>query len=656
MTKRLDEYDNKFYMITLSPRNHKNHTYPPSPSMPACTKRFGEGRGEGGGGGGLFDLSPHLNPPPQETVLECHCEGVKRPKQSHNALKVKRLPRSLRSLAMTKKGLRHSLQGGRMFCGYLQHNKILASTSILILLLVAILLGSSPQVHAVSKSMEDPLFWISKIKNPNRLLLTRSEIEKMNEESLKKQDLLLCRVKDMKEEWTGEEILAFLKEDWEGFGKTGEIRFGRNGRPLGDSFWNGLREKMNLDALKARNQLLYAMTVKRTDIRVFPTDEVSMSAPADQEFDRFQHSAIAPASPVGIYHFSRDNLWAYVQTSFIHGWIRARDLAIADNRSEAVIEERGKEPLVITGNFVTVFADPLFQQPVFSVQMGTTLPILLFPGKIKTSNHPLENNRKISSPLRPRSALRGGLVASGSEEPLARRGEGQGEGETDHGHPHLNPPPSRGRIIVGKFSSPEGGHSAIGNCYVVKIPSREGDGRLSFRNGYISANDHVHIGFLPYTQKNLAQQAFKMLHQPYGWGEMSGGRDCSRFIMDLFDTFGILMPRNSNLQARMGISLGPLEGKTIEEKKKILDRVVPLATLLRMPGHIMLYLGKHNGVHYAIHSIWGIQKGGKSGPVYQKIGKVAVTDLNLGKEGPNGSLLQRLTEIQLIGPDSEVKK
>jgi hypothetical protein len=198
--------------------------------------------------------------------------------------------------------------------------------------------------------------------------------------------------------------------------------------------------------------------------------------------------------------------------------------------------------------------------------------------------------------------------------------------------------------------------SAIGNYYIIKIPFREADGRLTFGNGYIPANEDVHYGFLPYTQKNLVQQAFKMLHQPYGWGEMSGGRDCSRFIMDLFNTFGILMPRNSNLQAKMGIPLGALEGKTIEEKKKILDRAAPLATLLRMPGHIMLYLGKHEGKHYAIHSIWGIQKGGKSGPVYQKIGKVAVTDLTLGKEGPNGSLLHRLTEIQLISIDSQRQK
>jgi hypothetical protein len=195
----------------------------------------------------------------------------------------------------------------------------------------------------------------------------------------------------------------------------------------------------------------------------------------------------------------------------------------------------------------------------------------------------------------------------------------------------------------------KGGHAAIGNHYVVKIPSREDDGRLAFRNGYILAEDDVHVGFLPYTQNHLARQAFKMLHQPYGWGEMSGGRDCSRFIMDIFNTFGILVPRNSYHQAKIGSSLGPLEKKTLQERNKILDRAVPLATLLRMPGHIMLYLGKHQGKHYAIHSIWGIQTRGPSGIQTQKIGKVVVTDLNLGKDGPNGPLLHRLTEIQLIG-------
>ncbi len=76
-----------------------------------------------------------------------------------------------------------------------------------IILSLAIGLGCTPQVliasHLlpnVSPEMEKPEFWIKKIQNPGRLLLTPGEIRKLNEENLKREDLFLCRVKDLKEE------------------------------------------------------------------------------------------------------------------------------------------------------------------------------------------------------------------------------------------------------------------------------------------------------------------------------------------------------------------------------------------------------------------------------------------------------------------------
>jgi hypothetical protein len=193
-------------------------------------------------------------------------------------------------------------------------------------------------------------------------------------------------------------------------------------------------------------------------------------------------------------------------------------------------------------------------------------------------------------------------------------------------------------------------------CHIIQIPFRETDGTLTFRKGYVSRDEEVHQGFLPYTQENVAHQAFKMLHQPYGWGEMFGGRDCSRFIMDIFATFGMLMPRNSKLQARIGISLGQVEGMTIKEKERVLDRALPVATTLRLPGHIMLYLGRDKGNYYAIHNLWAIQKRGWFGPVLEKIGKAVVSDLSLGKSGPSQSLLHRVTDIQTIASDGGVHK
>ena len=432
---------------------------------------------------------------------------------------------------------------------------------------------ASPQLPNVVPEMERPEFWIGKIKNPTNQLLTPEEVEKMNEEHLRKKDLQLCRIKDLREDWTGEEILSLLNEDWENFGRTVEIGYGKTEAPLGESFRNELRNKLNQKAIRESNRIVFGLVVRRTDIRVFPTDEPS---PRHDGFDRFQHSSISPGSPVGIYHFSQDREWAYVQTQIIRGWVRTDSVAIAKERSQVVDYEGAKDRLVVTGNFIRACGDPSFQQSLFLSQMGDSFPLLGIPGEMKIGNP----------------------------------------------------------------------------CYVISVPSKEGDGGLTLRKGYIRQDEDVHRGFLSYTQVNLARQAFKMLNHPYGWGDRLGGRDCSRLILDLFRTFGILMPRNSKEQTGVGKDLGRVKGMSGREKRKVLDRAIPFATTLRLPGHIMLYLGADKGRHYVIHSLWGIQGSGK----VETIGKVVVSDLSLGSKGPNGSLLDRITNMRTIGPSPQIQK
>ena len=436
------------------------------------------------------------------------------------------------------------------------------------------ILFASPLLPHVIPEMGKPEFWLKKIKNPTNLLLTPEKIQTMNEENLRRQDLRLCRIRDLREDWTREEILSLLKQDWEDFGRTAEIRYGKSGTPLGELFWNGLRDSLNEGSLKETGRTLYALVTKKTNIRVFPTDELSLSTPNHYEFDRFQHSAISIGSPLAIYHFSHNEEWAYAQAPFIRGWIRKHDLAIAKDRKDVVDYEEAKDRLVVTGNVITVFSDPSFQHPVFVAQMGDSFPL---------------------------------------------------------------------------FRIPDGNKSAD-TSYVIQIPWKEENGALSFRKGYIHAKEDVHRGFLAYTQENIARQAFKMLNHPYGWGDRLGGRDCSRFIMDLFRAFGILMPRNSKEQAMLGRGLGLVQGNPAGEKRRLLDRALPLTTLIRLPSHIMLYLGKEKGKHYVIHSIWGIQESEKPGAPSEKIGKVVVSDLSLGEKGPNGSLLDRITDIRIIEP------
>jgi cell wall-associated NlpC family hydrolase len=425
----------------------------------------------------------------------------------------------------------------------------------------------------VTAQMEKPEFWIKKIQNPDRLLLKTEEIEQLNRNNLNRKDLYLFNLNDIKEELSRDEILALLREDWQGFGTPSEVRYGKTGSPLGKPFWEGLKTNLNQEYLKENNKVLFGLIVKRTNIRVFPTEEESRATPGQEPFDQFQHSSLSMGSLVRIYHISRDNRWAYVQTQFVRGWVQTEALAIASERNDALEYQDPRARLVVTGSFISVFGDPPLRHVVSLAQMGDSFPILSRPHQ------------------------------EGNAAPV----------------------------------------------YIIRIPVRETSGELVLGKGSLPKNHDIHEGFLPYTQANLARQAFKMLHEPYGWGEMSGARDCSRFIMDIFASFGIVMPRNSMFQGKMGKDLGATDPREMKQKMGVLDKAVPFATVLRLPGHIMLYLGKDRGRYYAIHNIWGIQKGSVANHSLEKIGKVEVTDLSLGESGPYGSLLQRITDIRFIG-------
>ena len=155
----------------------------------------------------------------------------------------------------------------------------------------------SPEFPSIAPEMERSQYWIKKLKKPDHIFLSARAIERMNEENLKRQDLHLFRIRDLKEDWKGEEILQFLEEDWENFGNTQGRRYSEKGASLSESFWNELRNRMDRESIQKQARLIYALIVKRADVRVFPTDQPSNRSPSYDEFDRFQHASLSPGSP-----------------------------------------------------------------------------------------------------------------------------------------------------------------------------------------------------------------------------------------------------------------------------------------------------------------------------------------------------------------------
>lgn len=187
-----------------------------------------------------------------------------------------------------------------------------------------------------------------------------------------------------------------------------------------------------------------------------------------------------------------------------------------------------------------------------------------------------------------------------------------------------------------------------GNYFESLLPVRGKGGEVVLEKIYISKASDVSKGRLPYTQRNIIRQAFKLLGARYGWGSFWGGRDCSGFTFDTFMSMGIDMPRNSKEQGVIGTFLNRFEPFENEPQKLATLAIAQEGiTLIRMPKHIMLYLGQIDGLHYVIHSTWA-ERYSMTDDSKNRINQVVVSDLTLNGKSRIGSLFLRIVSINEV--------
>jgi len=113
---------------------------------------------------------------------------------------------------------------------------------------------------------------------------------------------------------------------------------------------------------------------------------------------------------------------------------------------------------------------------------------------------------------------------------------------------------------------------------------------------------------MAFTPRNIAYIARQLKRDPYGWGGIRYGRDCSATTRDFFGVFGIFLSRNSSDQAREGkevIDIKPLKGSA--KKAAILRQARPWRSLLYVPGHIGIYIGRYKNEPVIFHTYWGVR-------------------------------------------------
>ena len=165
--------------------------------------------------------------------------------------------------------------------------------------------------------------------------------------------------------------------------------------------------------------------------------------------------------------------------------------------------------------------------------------------------------------------------------------------------------------------------------HAVRLPVRDENDELGFRTALIARSQDVQQGYLPFTRRNIVEQAFKFLGDRYGWGHSYNARDCTGLVAEVYKSFGIQLPRNSGQQglSPIGDSIQFTAASSEEEKLKAV-KAADVGDLLYSTGHVMLYLGTLEDMPYVIHDLSGFGWAGDDGEVQEAVlNGVSVTPL-----------------------------
>ncbi len=397
----------------------------------------------------------------------------------------------------------------------------------------------------VTEEMLTPEYWLERTAGAAELLLTKTGLDDLNSRTFQimheqgwQHDLY--QLEEFPTELSRAELLAIIAA-YSGPGVfPAQPCYNQQGRPITESEREAVLARANLAGIPPAIRVKFGILLRREDLRAFPTKDLAVTSPDLIDHDLFQLTSLSPNSPVAVLHHSTDGKWSYVQSTIYRGWLRSDSIAITAQRAELFDFLRRDSFLTVSGAWVETEPNP-FDRRISNLkyQMGDQLP-LAEPAEVPDS--------------------------------------------IPAGHPH--------------------GQAPIGN-YVIKVPIREETGRdetgaLKFKLALIRRRNDLQVGYLPYTRANLLRQAFKMLGERYGWGGSFGRRDCSRFVLDIYRSVGVILPRDANRQ-EVGTA-----GRLIRFSGSVAARKKQLAQLaagdpLYLKGHVMVYLGRVQGKDYVIH-------------------------------------------------------
>jgi hypothetical protein len=226
------------------------------------------------------------------------------------------------------------------------------------------------KIPGVTETMLEPSFWVDRILEPDRVLMSPAEIGRYNRQSVRSCPVL-HDLRTFRLAFSGTQVREMIGKV---SARPSKPRY-MNNEVLPDSYFDALEKALAVEQIPERVDVRFGITVKRTEMRAFPTHDRIFSEPDDYEFDRFIETAVYPIEPVAILHTSADGAWYFAQMYNYLAWIPVEAIALTDRQTLFAYLDT-PDFLVVSGKGIFTGFNP-FRPEISELQleMGVRIPL-----------------------------------------------------------------------------------------------------------------------------------------------------------------------------------------------------------------------------------------------------------------------------------------
>ncbi len=229
--------------------------------------------------------------------------------------------------------------------------------------------NSTAQRAAVTSEMYKADFWLGKVKEPDKKLLTASDIAKVNAQITNDTGSGVVDLVSYPSALSAVQLKRYLNA----VPMPSVDLYDAEGARYEEAFFEELITSVDTESIEETNKVSYAVALHNTSLRSYPVLAAAYEDPKAPDVDVFQLGQVLVGDPLLVLHANAESTWFFVQTRTQRGWVRS-DLVCFMEKGSWVSYIETTHFLVVTGPSVTLENNPYAEElSGLTLYMGTRL-------------------------------------------------------------------------------------------------------------------------------------------------------------------------------------------------------------------------------------------------------------------------------------------